>query len=161
MWRVWGTRLVTSDLTDKNVYQTVIWNKNIVFRGVRTWIIHYNDPTYVNLNMKLYTGSTANKATSTPKELLATSLNVITKAEISTLANAHKEIWFEFQDIALNKETIYHLVLNGDGYVSNWPTSGLAWRRSFPDPIYKTNVTSNWNNINRQPYMFTFIASEI
>lgn len=160
-WRVWGTQLETSDLTDVNIYQTVQFNKNIVLRGIRLWIVNYNDPTYTSLNLKLYSGTTGSVLTSTPKNLIATSLNVITKAEVSTLANAHKEIWFEFQDIALNKDSIFHFVLNGAGYTANWPTSGLAFRRSFPDPIYTKNVTSEWTHIARMPYMFTFIGAEI
>ena len=161
-WRVWGRRLETADLTSTSVYQTIKFNSNIVFRGVRLWVIHYNDPTYTNLNLKLYTGSTGSTSTSVPKELLATSTNIQTKASIAeTEVNAHKEIWFEFNDIALNKDTVYHLVVNGSGYTSNWPTSGLALRRAFPDPIYTTNISVNWNNLNRLPFMYTIIGAEI
>lgn len=161
-WRVWGRRLLTADLSSTTVYQTVQFNSNIVFRGCRLWIIHYNDPTYTSLNLKLYSGSTASTSTSVPKELLATSLNTQLKTAImETEIHGHKEIWFEFTDTPLNKDTIYHFVLNGTGYTDGWPTSGLALRRAFPDPIYTDNISVSWNNINRLPYMYTFIGAEI
>lgn len=161
-WRVWGTRIETAEMVGTTVHQPFLVNKNLVFRAVRTWVIHYNNPTYTDLSMKLYSGSTNDAATSLPKVLLASSTNVQTKAVISTLDNANKEIWFQFADIALKGSTLYHLVLNGTGYTDNWPTDGIAWRKAFPDPVYTTNVdVSSITKLGVNPYMMHFIGADI
>lgn len=134
MWRVWGEILETSDLSGTRVYQPYKPNKNIVIIGCRVWIVVYNDPSFTDLNMKIY----SNDSDDAPEALLATSTDVRTKSEIITDTNGVKEIYFNFNNFGMQKNDTYNFVLNGSGYTGS-SSSHLAWMRGYPDPVHRPN----------------------
>lgn len=135
MWVVIGDRLATTDLTTTNIFQPIISDRNISVVALRTWIIFYNNPPLTALGMKVYANSGG-----VPGSLIATSQNTFTKAEMITLNNGIKEIYFTFDNLNFRMNDIYHAVLFGTGYTGS-ESSHIAWRVGYPDPVYNT-ITS-------------------
>jgi len=156
-WKVFGWGYSTSELTDKSVFQPIKFNKNILLRAIRTWIIVYNDPDFTSLNLKLYSDNT-DEGSHEPIKLLATSESK-TKADIITLENGVREVAFIFDDYPINKDTYYNLVLNGAGYTGS-SNECLAWRKGFPDPVYSSGYTPAIETVNKSPYEVYAIGAE-
>lgn len=159
MWRVWGERYDTADMSNTRVYQPAQFPKNYVLLGCRIWVIAYNDPVFTSLHMKIYSDNNG-----VPKKLLHTSTNVQLKADIHTLDNAAKEIWFDFDKIPVRGEPTlasnkYHFVLNGSGYTGD-ETSHLAWMRGFPNPVYRP-AGFGYNDLLTSPLTLYFIGSRL
>jgi len=154
-WRVFGETLNTADLTSPNKYQAVIPNDDIILIAARTWIIFYNNPTVTNLGMKIYSNDNG-----APGKLLATS-NVLTKAEIITLANGCREVPFTFNNFNMRATDTYHFSLFGAGYTDGWPSAGLSWRKGWPDPVYTTNVVTTYTSVGVSPYALYLVGAEL
>lgn len=157
-WRVFGTVYESSGaLTDQSQYQPVIFPKNSILIGCRTWIILVGDPTFTNLSMQIY----SNRAGS-PGKLLETSTDTRTKAEILLVDDhAVKEIYFTFDDFSVKSNETYNFVLTGSGYTYG-ASSYLAWRVAWPDPVYTENYTPTTSNLGVAPkFISTFIAGDL
>lgn len=153
--RVWGDVFDTSDLTDTSMPLRFKPTKNIVLRAVRTWYVFSDDPTFTNLNMKLYADRGGDVA-----GLIATSTNTQAKGDIFTDNSAYAEIHFQFSDIALRKDTFYNLVTNGTGYTASG-NSVIAWAKAFPDPIYPDPKTPAFEGMHVAPYFLTVIGDDL
>lgn len=155
-WTVWADDFTVGDMSGVSKFQPVTFGKDLILRAVRTWIVVYDDPAFTSLNMKIY----SNEGSYTPKKLLATSTNVITKAELHTLPNAVKEIWFEFDYPVFNGNDVYNVVINGTGYA---PTGDkhLAWMKGFPDPVYSTAYVPAIETLPYAPYQLYFIGADL
>jgi hypothetical protein len=155
-WKVWGEPFETNDLTSTlRVFQLVKPNKNLILRAIRCWYIFYGDPVFTNLFAEIF--SIENNE---PKKKLFTSSNLITNSEIISLENGVKEIYFTFNDVNLKSNTQYAFLTRGNGYTGS-SSSHIAWKTSFPDPVYTTNLTLSYENLLRYPYTITFFGSEI
>lgn len=155
-WSVWGRSFESGDLANTNLYQPFRMNTDTIVKAVRTWIIVYGNPTFTDLNAKIYS-SESRSGTETPVLLLHTS-DSRTKAQIHTENYAIRETWFEFTNTAaLQGDTWYNLVINGTGY-SPTTNSYLAWRHGYPDPVISTNYTAAVETINQAPYDIYFIG---
>lgn len=154
-WEVWGDVLETSDLTSTNKFQPVTFGGDDIIRAIRVWIIVYNNPTFTDLCLKIYSNQN-----NTPKKLLATSTNVITKAQLCTLDNGIKEVWFEFDFPVFNKSDKFHLVLNGTGY-TGLESSHLSIMKAFPDPVYSSGYVPAIETMLYAPYQYYFIGAEL
>lgn len=155
-WRVWGTRLVDTDLTSgTNVFQPFKPNSNIMLRAIRTWFIFYNDPTITSLTMSIYSNDGG-----TPGQKIFDSSTTHTKAQMITLENGVKEVYFQFDDVAMRAEDTYHFVPRGTGYSSNWDTSGLAWMKGFPDPVYRP-AGFDFESLGNAPYTLYAIGANL
>lgn len=153
-WRVYAdTYNSDSEMGDKT--QRVIFNKNIILRYVRCWVVFYNNPGVTSLNMKIYSDNGGAKGA-----LLHTSTNSLTKAQMITLANGIKEIYFSFPDIQLDGVNTYHFAL--DGTVSGLSASStVAWKHTFPDPYYRTGLALTLEELQVSPYDLYFIGAEL
>jgi hypothetical protein len=136
-------------------------NQDTILKAVRTWIVVFNDPTFTDLNCKIYSDEIRSiggtKTGHTPVKLLHTSTDSRTKAEIHTLDHGVKEVYFTFNEVPLQANTWYNLVINGTGYS---PTSGsyLAWRHAYPDPVLATDHVAAVETINGSPFDIYFIG---
>lgn len=157
--KVWGVPYESGQLENTDIYQPVKFNSNIILRAVRIWVIVYDDPDFTDLTMKIYSDTPTTDLDHVPGKLLHTAENTITKAEMITLDNGFKEIYFRFDDVNLNGSTWYNFVLNGTGYA---PTGDkhIAWRQAFPDPVYSTGLTIDIANLFRFPFSFYAIGAE-
>lgn len=155
-WSVLGDYLLTADATSTTYFQKIIpRNSDMILRAVRTYVIVFNNPTFTALTMKLYSNNAGS-----PRALIATSTNSQAKASITTLANAIKEIHFNFADIILKKDATYHLVLNATGYTGT-TSAHVAWKHSYPDPAYQTNVDMTFEGALVSPYDVLLIGSAL
>lgn len=154
-WRVWAERLETADFVGvPRMFQTVKFHKNIILKGMRTWVIVYNNPNFTNLEMRIYANHGGVQG-----KLLYTSSNVITKAQMITLANGVKEIFFDFDTLPIFKdEDTYLFTLMANGYTGD-ATSHIAWMRAYPDPVYRTGLSAL--HPTSVPMAMYFIGSEL
>lgn len=156
MIRMFGEWLATADFSGTpRVYQKFIPPQSMVITGCRTQIIVYNNPSFTSLSMKIY----ANRSGS-PAGLIATSTNSPTKAEITTLNHAWKEIYFDFASVGLKGGETYHFVLTGTGYTGT-TSSHIAWKHSFPDPAYQTNVNMSLEKAGVSPFDITVFGAAL
>lgn len=158
-WSVYGDNYSTSAMTDTSIFQPVTFGEDTILLAVRTWIILYNNPPFTSLNMKIYSNETIG-GSETPKKLLATSTNSLTKSEIITLENGIKEIYFEFNYPVFNGADIYSFVLNGVGYTGS-DSSHISWMKAFPDPVYSSGYTPAIETLPYAPYQLYFIGSNL
>ncbi len=154
-YSVFGQRWAAGELLNTSVFQPFKPVNDLVIRAFRTKIIVFNDPVFTDLNMKIYSDDLG-----TPKELLHTSTNVRTKAQLHVDDNAVKETFFQFNDIVLKGGDTYHAVINGTGY-SPTGTSYLAWMKSFPDPVNATGLTINQGELGVFPSFMALIADRV
>lgn len=157
-WTVYGDPWESGELANTNKFQTIKYKDNIILKAIRTWVIVVNDPTFTNLTMKIYS-NTVVSSDNTPVKLLYTSTNTLTKSEIITLANGVKEIYFTFDDVPMQEETLYNLVINGAGYVYS-SSSHLAWMKAWPDPVYTAGYTPTSESLAVAPYQVYAIGGK-
>ena len=154
-WTVYGDRYTSTGYNDFEMLQPVVMNKNAIIQYAKAWIIAYNDPTFTNMTMKIFAYNNAVKG-----KLLYSSTTTLTKAQIITLANGIKEVYFEFDNETLHKDNTYYFALGGSGAVFT-ASSHVAWKKAWPDPIYRTGTAMTYNSAGRDPYELYFIGSEL
>jgi len=154
-WKVRAARFLTTELNGTTlVSQKFRFNKNVVLRGVRSQFVFYNDPAFTTLGFRLYSDRNGE-----PGKLLYSSATK-TKAEIITLENGVKEPFFSFDLPTFKSTTWLHLVPIATGYTGTG-TTFIAWRKAWPDPIYRTGLTITYTNAPTSPYMIHFIGAEL
>lgn len=156
MWKMIGEVLATADASNTRVYQKVIPSKNTIVNGARAQLIFYNDPAFTAITMKIYSNNGGS-----PQALIATSTNSVAKASILLVEDhAVKEIYFNFNSVALKKNETYHFVLGISGYTGT-SSSHIAWKHSYPDPAYQTNVDMTFAKQLISPFDLTIIGSNL
>ena len=157
--KVWHEILENADVTTgKRIFQPVNFNKNVMLRYARTWVVGYNNPTFTNLYLECYSYDQTNQV---PVKLLHTSTNTQAKATIATENNFYKEIWFKFNYAPFVDTDYYCFILRATGY-SYSASAYIGWAKAFPDPVYKTGL--DWNRLaaaTTNPFDIYFIGSEI
>jgi len=145
-WRVFGIPILTDDATSLNIFQKIkAINSDIIIRSMRSTIILNNNPSFTAITLKCYSDNGG-----APKALIQSATNSFTKAAVLTLNNGLKELYFNFNDLILKKNTVYHFVFLISGYTGN-ESSHIAWAHSFPDPVYQTNVEMSFEAMLRSP----------
>jgi hypothetical protein len=77
-----------------------------------------------------------------------------------TETNGIKEVYFEFNDVALDRSNWYHFVLNGS--VSGLSSSStVAWKHGWPDNVYRTGLDLDFEELLTSPYHVYYIGAEI
>lgn len=154
-WKVQGAWYSTAELDGTTLSgQKIRFNKNLILRGVRPQLIFYNNPVFTDIRFRLYSDRAG-----VPGKLLHTSA-VKTKAEILTLANGVKEPYFEFALPTFKSTDWFHLVPIATGYTGT-ASSHIAWRKAWPDPIYRTGLTTTFTSWPTDPYMLHIIGAEL
>lgn len=160
-WQVWGKSIYSSDMNETlGYYQPTIMHKNIILRAARIWLVFYNDPTFDNVGMSIYTNDDNTTAEDTPAIKIADSTNTLTKSQIITESNGVKEIYFKFNDIPLQSDIKYNFMLTSKNYVGS-TTSHLAWVKAYPDPVYTEGYTPTLVNMPNAPFTIYFIGGTL
>jgi hypothetical protein len=134
-------------------------NENTVLLGCRIWVIVYGDPAFTDLSMKIYgDNQDAGAGEHYPDGLIATSTNSLTKAQIITLDNGVKEIYFDWDRVPLQANSWYNFKLIASGY-SPVGTEHLAWRLGYPRYVYETNLTIQPVKLSVLPFSIYFIGA--
>ena len=154
-WKVQGGWFPTAELDGTTlVGQKIRFNKDIVLRGVRPQFIFYGNPAFTTLGLRIYSDRSG-----VPGKLLHSS-STLTKAEIITLNNGVKEPFFSFDLPTFKSSTWFHIVPIATGYTGT-SSSHIAWRKAWPDPIYRTGLTETYTNWTSHPYMLHIIGAEL
>jgi len=149
----WGSVIETGELSATATKQAFILKRHATLRAVRLWIIAYNSPIFANLTMKIYSN---NAQTSAPGIVIKSSTTSYQPANIYTLNNAIREIYFQFDDAVLEADDTYWAVLQATSYTFS-DASHLAVLKSFPNPINTTTATSEMRKVFEWPWQMTFI----
>lgn len=128
---------------------------NTVVKYIRTSVILYNDPGLTNITASIY----YDKTDESKGDKIASSLTTHTKAEIITSLNGVVDLYFEFNEISLHNSGYYHFALHGvsSGFTDS---SHLAWKTSYPDPVYDGGVSVVFSNLPKFPYTFVLIGDD-
>ena len=147
-----GKPISTADnsASSPGVYQSLLPASSMMLKAVRCGIIHYNNPTYTSVVLKIY-----GNRNSAPGKLLATSTNSVLKATIAPAQNhAVSEVGFEFEpEVALRAGDTYWLALFINGAYVGDSTTHLAWESSWPAPVNRTGVTVNQAQADNMPLL--------
>lgn len=159
-WSLYGRPFASGELANTNAFVCFRPNHNMLLRAVRTWVIVNNDPTFTDLRGHIY--STDEATVKTPKQIIKSSTNILTKSEIITLDNGVKEIYFEFGDVPLVAGAFYGFVLSGSGY-SYTTGSHLAWKLAWPDPVYSPTPTyvETYATVGRARMDVSFVGAKV
>jgi hypothetical protein len=159
-WTVWGEILETADIAaspSKRVYLKARINQDSVLIAMRTWFIMYGDPTFTSLTMDIFSN---NEQTGLPSTKIMESTTVWTKAQLLTLAHGVKGMQFKFDDFMAQTGTFYHFIPRAVGYTGS-ASSHIAWRKAWPDPTYRTNLSSGYGKLGVAPYSAAFIGARL
>ena len=152
--RVYYEPLLTADLTGTRIYQGFSSSADLLLKTVKPTLFFKGDPALTDLNMKIYTSRAG-----LPGAVLATSTNVITKAQLTASDNTGKsEVFFQFNTLPLRRNLEYICVINGTGYTGT-DSSLIGWVRHW-DPIYRTGLTITYENLSAMPLMMAVYGSK-
>jgi hypothetical protein len=158
-YTVWADPWASSELTNTARFQTISFPENTILKAIRTKIVVYNDPAFTSLSAKLYSNELVS-GVNTPRMLIAQSTNSHLKAEVCTLENGVKEIWFDFNFISLRAGDKYNIVISGTDYVYS-DASHLAWAKAWPDPVYKDGWTCSFESLVVSPYYIYAVGRKL
>ena len=152
----YGDPFSTADMTGTTKSIRMRPNDNVILKAMRTWLI-FNDYTsnITALTCKIYSDSS-----SAPGALIATSTNSFSKSEIIATNTGFKEIYFLFNNLSLHSGTFYHFVLNCSGYTYA-DANHIAWRKAWPDPVYRTGLDNDYESLGTAPYCLTLIGAPL
>lgn len=150
-WDVYGKAYENnSDMTNTSIYQPVTFDYAVVLKSAILWLIFYDDPTFDSLTLKIYNNSL--------NTLLFSSTPRI-KADLFTEDYAVKQVYFEFSDVPLGKDT-YNFVLNASGYSSASASKHVAWKNTYPEAFAESDVTNSLvTDLARHPLEMQAITS--
>jgi hypothetical protein len=159
VWKVYGDPFLSADMTGKSMSIRFKPNRNMVLKALKTWIIIRDSAgtlTFTALCGKIYSDRDG-----VAGGLIATSIN---NFDIDDLLQTEDqgviEPWFEFAELSLNSDTWYHLILNCTGYTYS-ATQHIAWRKAWPDPIYRTNLPLTFEGLISSPYFLVVLGDDL
>jgi len=154
-WSVIGDTYSTSEFDNYSKLQPVIFNDNTILRYARTWVIVYNNPTFTDLKLKIFS---YNESGTKGKELYVSS-TTWTKVLITSENNAVREIFFQFDDIPLNGDNTYYFAVGGSSAAFT-SSAHMAWKKGWPDPVYTTGVSTTYPSAGSNPYDIYYIGAK-
>lgn len=159
--RIWGRMAESGDLADgsKLMYQPFKPHRDMILRGLRHWMIFYNNPTIQNIKCALY-ASDNSSGVHLPSTKIEESSKVWLKSEIISLDNGFFEIYYDFDNVPLQENTTYHFVFYADTY-SFSESSHVAYRVAFPDPVYSQGLTVAANKVSTFPLALYVIGADL
>jgi hypothetical protein len=130
------------------------FNDNVIVSYIRTWVLTYGSPVFTSLHMEVYSDVNGSKG-----GLIATSTNSFSNTDITSKAFSAKEIYFTFDKDTFDSNNWYHLVLKGTPTAFT-SSSHIAWKSSYPYPIYTTGITASVN-LREYPYTMCTIGASL
>lgn len=159
MWDHIAKPISTADIAGAlpSIYQTfriTTGYKNQLLLGCVVGLFFYNNPAFGNVNLELWSDEGG-----VPKRKIWVSDNY-KQAECNTAIFAYRLMGFTFPKVAIKKNSLYHLTVRPSSYAGD-PSSFIAWRQSWPDPQYKTNVTITLEFSAKYPYEVSFMTADL
>lgn len=153
-WDIVGDSFTTTEFTNGTKSIRFKMPSASIVKYVRTKLVLFGDPTFTNVTAKIYYDNNGEIG-----QLYKSSITTWTKAQILTLDNGVNDIYFEFEDIPLDKNNWYHLVLSGAG-ANFTDVSHIAWKMSYPFPVYTTGWSPSFRILPQFPYDLVIIGEE-
>lgn len=154
--RYYGDPFSDADMTGTSKSIRFKPNDEIILRAIKTWLI-LNDYTSTFGTMICYLYSDRN---SSPGALIATSTNSFTKSTLNGVYDSGvREPYFTFDDISLHPNTYYHIVINCSSYIYA-ENNHIAWRKAWPDPVYRTGWNQTYEELGIAPYCLTIVGAK-
>lgn len=159
-WRMIGKPFTTAEMTGTPTitqkFTLSTTNGDHLLRGLNAGVIFYNNVVFTAVSMQVWTDRSGS-----PGSLMASSTNSYTKLQaMEGENNAYKVLGFTFDDVPLRAGASYHAVLIASGYTGD-DTSNIAWRKSYPDPQYRTGVTLNAAKAANHPLELSVISAKL
>lgn len=156
-WRMIGKPYETAEMSGTpTITQKFVCTTNQILKGINAGIIFYNDPTFTNIALRLYSDQGGSA-----KSLIATSSTIYTKAQcMAGDTNSYRIMGFTFGGIHLRAGMTYHLALYATGYTGD-SSAHIAWRSSYPDPQYRTGLTLNAAKAAKHHFEFGIISDAL
>ena len=152
----YGECFETADMSGTTMSVRFKPGNEVIMRALRTWLIFNNSTSaFTNMVGKIYSDRSGS-----PGALIATSTNSFNKAQVMTENSGVKEIYFLYDDISLSPNLYYHLVINCSNYTAT-ANDHIAWRKAWPDPVYRSGWSQTFESLGIAPYFLTVIGAEL
>ena len=150
--RTIGKQLNTADIAGNIVSQQFTLTFDTKLVGVHTGIIIYGNPSFTDFGISIYFDNGG---------LIETS-SLLSKAQIHTQDHALKFVGLELSGKIYEAGVTYHAVPYISGYTGT-DSSHIAWRQSYPDPQFRSGLTSilNASQADNHPIDIVFIGDEV
>lgn len=160
-WKMWGDRIETADIAALNARQKVKHTTSQLVRVARIWLIKYADPVYTDLTLKIYSVRNDTGDDEVGK-LLYTSETILKATIDAEITEDHGAISlpFEFNYESVKENEEYFYVLDIGGYTGD-ETSHWAWRKGWPDPIYRENIEFDYEALGVAPRSLGIISDDL
>lgn len=154
--RYWWEWFPTSDFAGSapRVISPVDFDRDYHINAIRTWVMIHGSPVFSSLQMRVYS-----RIGDTIGNLLHTSSNSWTLAQLTDEAYAAREVYFTFDNPIPIKADRYMFALWANGYTGT-EESCLGWIKAFPEPIYTAGLTINPTKIGVLPFKIGFIGDK-
>ena len=150
--------LSSSSFSSGDVVVKMKATKNTIMKAVRTWLCFYNidNTEFTNVTMKLYYWDAVNEGAG---DLIASSTTTHTRTTLGiTEKNCISHTYFNFNEIALQKDHYYGLAISGTSTGFD-ETKHLAWITSYPYPIYE-GYSASFTNLPKAPPEIAVIGAD-
>lgn len=147
----------SGELANTNMFIRFKPNKNVAVTQIRTELFFFDyTSALTGLTGKIY----SDNADSEPGAVVYSSTSTYAKADIITENTGVKNVPFNFNYVNLNKDTWYNFVLSASSYTFG-ESDYIAWRKAWPDPVYTTNLTVDFELMSTSPFWFALMGEEI
>jgi len=165
-WKVFGERF--NDLSGVEACQKFKAPDNFFLRGSQHWLIFLDSPVWTELSMSIYSDRNGSPGveikksskTWTAAQIIADGVQLEGGAAFTALRNGNIKLYFDWDDFQLRKDLFYHFVLQATGYAGT-AAKHIAWRKAWPDPAYRTGVTTTIISQGKDPLSVEGIVGSV
>lgn len=160
-WTNWAETLETADLSGSNItvyqkFRSIDGNK--ILRAIRSYFIFQNLPTFTNLKFRLYSVTFDGRVGALISE---SNGGGILLADVPSLNPVvMKDKWWEFDYIKL-RENVWYAIAPYDPTYVRTGTKHIAWRKDYPDPVYRTNNNPGLVTAAKQSHSLSFVTADL
>lgn len=168
-WTVYGHRFDNLGSSDQEAFQQFIPGKDFFLRGSQHWLIFYNNPTYTDVRMSIFSDDGADR----PRAQIAQSTTIWNDTSIQAVAdnietgnafvttdNMLVKLYFTWDDLPLKSGAKYHFKLISTGYTGS-ASSHIGWRLDWPNPVNPKNVTVTQVSQAKSALHYAIVGGEV
>ena len=158
-WKVWCDTYETSaELSNGDLFNTLIPQKNLVLRYVRASIVYVGSPSFTDLKIQVWANDNENGPAKT--ELLVESETSFDSTRIVNLGNGVADVWWRMPEFHVKQGVSYNFTPVGSSYFPT-ATSYIGLEKEYPNPIHKKGYTPSTINIPNAPYKIYTASSPL
>lgn len=157
-WRVYGNRFDTADFSGAPVkWQPFTLDHDHAVRVIRSGFVIFNDPAFTAIKMRIYSYKN-----NTPYQMLYETDVNLSKAEILSLDNGVRNVYFKFSEAPyLKAGETYALVPWITGYTGD-ESAHVAWKVEYPNLVYDhADTVGGVDSLYSCPYEFSILGARL